>query len=120
MGEHLIYALLFSSILNTIFLLVLSIILVKFFVVASRLVTKIELLLNRGEEEIFSTITALKKTIDHTGYFFKKTGQFVEKYLIFAGLKKLAHGSKLSKVASGVSVGYGLIKFLKRFLEKKK
>ncbi len=108
----LLLGLLFTSIFNTILLVVVSVVLLRFLSTMARLGRRAESLMEQVEREVLSTLTAARNTINVVGFALSKGTRLVERYLILQAWRQVATGNRWSRLIAGIGVGYGIAKTL--------
>ena len=108
----LLTGLLLTSIFNTILLVVVSVVLLRFLSTMARVGRRAESLLEQVEREVLSTLVAARNTVNIMGTALSKGTYLVERYLMLHAWKQVATGNKWSKLIAGTGLGYGIAKAL--------
>lgn len=113
-----LYGLLITTTINTILLLLLVIALVKAWFMVSGLIKKAESMLERGEREVMSTIAVTRTVLQQGGNLLGKLTNMLERYLLFSTLNRFASSPRLSKLMTGIGVGYGIVQAVQKYFFK--
>jgi len=114
----LLYGLMVSTILNTLLLLVLLVGFIKLWLTASKLISRIESILERGEREVMATIAVGRNALRQGGNFLGKVTQMLERYLFFSAMKRFTSSPQSSRLMTFLGIGYGVFQSLRQFMAR--
>ena len=114
----LLYALAIATTVNTVLLIILVIVLIRLSLAANKVMEKAENLMEYTQKEIYSTIAVTRKAIQQGGIFLEKISPAVQRYMMFATLRKIS-SPRISRIITGIGIGYGFVQSFNKYNQKK-
>lgn len=115
----LLYGLLIATTINTALLLVLAIVLIRLLLTLNGLIHKLESFIEFGQSELLKTLEVARRALSQSGEFLGKGAQVLERYVLLSSVNRLTSSSRLGKIITAMSFGYGLSHQVRRYLQKK-
>ncbi len=116
--KTLLYGLMIATTVNTVLLIVLVAVLIRLSLTVNRLMLRVESLLQQGQRELWNTLAVARRALRQGGDFLGKLTMVVERYMLISVVNRLSPSPRLSKVISGMGIGFGIVQSLRKLFRE--